>query len=99
MCVQFLQTCHTPWQELWTVVQWQDARGGWHDVEEWRGTLDEAVSDGGRKRWWVARDGFGAGPFRWMVYRSKKTDVLLSESTSFHLPDTAGETVTVEAED
>src|SRR5688572_16967693 len=33
----------------WTVVQWADPLGGWHDVEGWRGDLDE----GEQKVWWV----------------------------------------------
>jgi hypothetical protein len=24
----------------WTVVQWQDTAGNWHDVEGWQGWLD-----------------------------------------------------------
>ena len=34
----------------WTIVQWQDSAGGWHDIEGWQGTLDE--SD--QKMWWLA---------------------------------------------
>jgi uncharacterized repeat protein (TIGR01451 family) len=99
LCVQFLQALNTPWQELWTVVQWQDDRDSWHDVEGWRGTLDEVEGDEGKKTWWVAKNGFGDGSFRWMLYRSEKTDVLLSRSAPFHLSNTAGETITVEAGD
>ena len=47
----------------WTIVQWQDSAGGWHDVEGWRGTLDGPTL----KRWWVADKDFGTGPFRWVV--------------------------------
>ena len=99
LCVQFLQTFDVPWHQLWTVVQWQDDRDGWHDVEGWRGTLDEVEDNEGKKMWWVAKDGFGDGPFRWMLYQSEGIDVLLSQSAPFHLPDAAGKTVIVEAED
>jgi len=47
----------------WSVVQWQDSAGNWHDVEGWRGTLDNR----GVRRWWVAAKDFGTGPFRWVV--------------------------------
>ena len=71
--------------ELWTVVQWQDRRGGWHDVEGWRGTLEQ-VSDGvGKKVWWVARANFDTGPFRWVIYQSPGGK-LLSTSEAFRLP-------------
>jgi hypothetical protein len=47
----------------WSVVQWQDVNGNWHDVEGWRGTLDSS----GYIRWWVAARDFGTGPFRWVI--------------------------------
>jgi len=47
----------------WSVVQWQDVNGNWHDVEGWRGTLDSH----GYIRWWVAAKDFGTGPFRWVI--------------------------------
>jgi hypothetical protein len=37
------------WQDLWTVVQWQDRGGNWHDVEGWQGTPDGIVDGEGRK--------------------------------------------------
>lgn len=82
------------WQELWTVVQWQDALGGWHDVEGWRGPLDEMVNGEGRRVCWVLDKDFGTGPFRWTVYRSR-SGRLLGYSESFHLPRDAGQTVAV----
>ena len=69
---------------LWTVVQWQDRLGGWHDVEGWRGTLDE-VSNGVGKVWWVARANFDTGPFRWVIYQSPGGK-LLATSEAFQLP-------------
>lgn len=84
------------WQNLWTVMQWQDALGNWHDVEGWRGTLDEVAKGEGRKVWWLSSDLFGAGPFRWLVY-AQPNGVLLATSEAFHLPDATGriEIVTV----
>lgn len=76
---------------LWTVVQWQDALGGWHDVEGWQGTLD----DGDSKRWWVATGDYGKGPFRWVLYQGLGGD-LLGTSESFYLPTAHGQIVTVE---
>jgi hypothetical protein len=87
------------WQELWTVVQWQDEFGYWHDVEGWQGTLDEIVDSEdrdvkGRKMWWLASDLFGERPFRWMVYRFQGGE-LVAKGESFHLPDHAGEIVRI----
>ncbi len=82
------------WQELWTVVQWQDTFGNWHDVEGWRGTLDEIVDGEGRQVWWVYRRDLGKGPFRWMVYQSPSGGLLV-RSESFHLPGADGQTVEV----
>ena len=48
--------------EAWTVVQWQDAWGDWHDVEGWRGALDEVVSAEGRKIWWCIVRIWAKGP-------------------------------------
>ena len=80
----------THWQNLWTVVQWQDDRGVWHDVEGWQGSLDEAVTgeDGtvvGHKTWWVAHDDLGKGPFRWQVRRDKQ-GAPIGTSETFDLP-------------
>ncbi|HBY97187.1 MAG TPA: hypothetical protein DEP84_25125 [Chloroflexi bacterium] len=77
--------------EEWTVVQWQDYNAGWHDVEGWRGTLDE----GGRKRWWVAPEDFGTGPFRWVIYQ-RQGDEPRAESESFYLPHLPDETIVIE---
>ncbi len=75
---------------MWTVVQWQNSAGGWHDVEGWQGPLNE-----GRKKWWVAQHDFGRGPFRWAIYQDQGGD-RLAVSESFYLPDTANELVRVE---
>lgn len=82
------QTTH--WQDLWTVVQWQDAHGAWHVVEGWQGTLDEVDidTDGtvtGYKTWWVGEEILGQGPLRWQVYGGSGGQ-LLATSEPFHLP-------------
>jgi hypothetical protein len=82
------QTTH--WQDLWTMVQWQDPSGAWHDVEGWQGTLDEVrCSENGDvtgyKTWWVGGEHMGKGPFRWLVYQGKGSR-LLATSESFDLP-------------
>lgn len=69
----------------WSVVQWQDAQGGWHDVEGWRGTLEH-----NRQRWWVAPKDFNTGPFRWQLYGSRG-GTLLASSAPFNLPATHGQ--------
>jgi hypothetical protein len=70
----------------WTVVQWQDSAGDWHDVEGWRGTLDAS----GYRRWWVDAKDFGTGPFRWVVSQGADGPVL-SLSPPFNLPSEAGQ--------
>ena len=74
----------------WTIVQWQDALGGWHNVEGWQGTLDE----GNQKVWWVARGDLGTGPFRWVLYE-KQGGRALAFSSPFNLPSASGLTLRV----
>ena len=85
---------NVPWQALWTVVQWQDRAGEWHDVVGWQGSLDEANSAECKKVWWVAREDLDQGPFRWVVYRRRGGESL-AQSESFDLPHKVGETVSV----
>lgn len=78
------------WQELWTIVEWQDDKGKWHNVEGWQGTLDDVSIDEddlvwGKKMWWVAVGDLGKGPFRWAIYRDKEGR-LLGRSEVFYLP-------------
>ena len=100
--VQFPQTwpwADVHWQELWVVVQWQDDRGLWHDVEGWQGTLEDVTLEEGvvfgYKRWWVANTELAKGPFRWQAYRERE-GASLGVSEPFHLPDATGKTVQVE---
>jgi hypothetical protein len=90
----------THWQELWTVVQWQDPHTGqWHTVEGWQGTLDTVEVDKaelvtGKKTWWVGEGELGKGPFRWLVCKGQGGSPLTT-STVFDLPDAAGTSATV----
>ncbi len=70
---------------LWTVVQWQDGEGNWHDVESWRGILDEIHEHKGDKIWWVLPGEYGDGPCRWQVY-DRAGGKLLATSHAFYLP-------------
>ena len=88
------------WEDLWTVVQWQDEKGTWRDVEGWQGSLDEIVTraDGtivGHKTWWVARGDLGKGPFRWRIYRYRG-GWLLATSSTFDMPSRKHATTPVE---
>ncbi|MBN1979815.1 MAG: hypothetical protein JW918_20670 [Anaerolineae bacterium] len=87
------------WQNVWTVVQWQDERSAWHDVEGWQGTLDDvAIADGavtGHKTWWVGAEDLGKGPFRWVVYRGEG-GAPLATSEPFGLPAFARQVVQVD---
>ncbi len=84
------------WQDPWTVVQWQDAYGSWHDVEGWQGNLDKVEKSIGWKTWWLSPQLFGEAPFRWTIY-DEWGGALLFTSTPFTLPTNCGQTVTVEA--
>ena len=72
----------------WSVVQWQDSAGGWHNVDGWVSSLDAR----GSQRWWVAAKDFGQGPFRWVVIQ-KPGNMELGVSEPFSLPTGANETV------
>jgi hypothetical protein len=80
---------------LWTVVQWQDTQGNWHDVETWRGILDEINNYKGDKRWWLYPRDYGTGPFRWAIY-DQPNGHLLATSRSFNLPAAANQHEIVE---
>jgi hypothetical protein len=89
------------WQDVWTMIQWQDDDGEWFDVEGWRGNLD-TIGQGengwvGSKEWWAAKDILGSGPYRWQVYDHPGGE-LLSTSEPFHLSDTSGGVIIVPVE-
>lgn len=87
--VQFsLQAAAAP-AGAWTGVQWQDGRGQWQDVTGWQGLLEA-----GRKTWWAAAEGLGAGPFRWVIY-TQRGGALWAASPAFTLPATDRWQVTV----
>jgi hypothetical protein len=73
----------------WTVVQWQDSAGGWHNVGDWQGPPE----DSGRQ-WWVAAKDFGKGPFRWLVTQGPG-GAQVGVSGPFNLPASANQTVLV----
>ena len=75
---------------VWSVVEWQDSDGNWHDVEGWRSSLPED----GIQRWVVEAKDFNTGPFRWVV-RQGQSGVAAGMSHSFNLPAGANETVQV----
>ncbi len=86
------------WQELCTVVQWQDRWGYWHDVDGWQGTLDKVYLDDGQvmgtKTWWVADTLFSEGPFRWLVNVDNGGKMMVS-SDPFNMPDDGSQTMTL----
>ena len=69
------------------VVQWQDGLGGWHNIDGWRGEVEND-----RVLWYVSPDQFGQGPFRWMVYGETDT---LGVSEPFDMPSGANTLVHV----
>lgn len=70
----------------WTEIQWQDISGGWHVVEGWRGSSSRGIV-----RWFVASKDFNTGPFRWLIYKQKGSNIL-GTSEVFALPGKANET-------
>ncbi len=91
-------------QPYWTVVQWQDAQGRWHDVTSWQGAVSH-----GEIRWWVNEKDFGKRPFRWAIYAPGGPVIdqgggrffyvgetgILAVSQPFDLPVRSGTTVSV----
>ncbi len=75
----------------WTVVQWQDPEGNWHNSDAWQGELDGNK----QKLWWVAESDFGRGPFRWVIYESHE-GVELVRSSPFYLPGGPSEAIMIE---
>ncbi len=73
----------------WSVVQWQDINGAWHDVDGWRGAVEN-----GTVTWWVAPKDFGTGPFRWAVSLSAASEIVAA-GEPFTLPAASNETVIV----
>ena len=80
--------------EMWTVVQWQDGWGAWHDVAGWQGGFDALGGGWGTKRWWLAADLLGRGPFRWQI-RQGRAGETLAVSYPFCMPASLGATVQV----
>lgn len=71
----------------YAIVQWQDGLGDWHNVDSWRGEVEND-----RVIWYVSPDLFGKGPFCWVVYRDQET---LGISESFTMPLAANTLVRV----
>lgn len=84
-----LQTMPAP-SDLWSVVQWHDEQGGWHDIENWRGSVVN-----GRTIWWVLEQDFGKGPYRWLVFDQEGGN-LLATSDTFNFPSEPKEQLVVE---
>jgi hypothetical protein len=84
------------WQNVWTVVEWQDDKDDWFVVAGWQGGLD-AIAQGeagwiGTKEWWVGKEDLGTGPFRWKIYEYAGGPLLVT-SEPFPLPEEAGKTL------
>ena len=103
--VAHLSLVVTPTQpRYWSVVQWQDAQGAWHDVTGWRGDVVD-----GSIHWWVEEKDFGKGPFRWAVYQPggpiiqlgegrfvyRGEQALLALSQPFYLPAGPSQSLTI----
>ena len=74
--------------DYWTVVEWGDSQGGWHQVEGWQAPFD----DQHQVAWGISSDDFGKGPFRWVIHE-RKGGAIVAASDPFDLPASAGEAV------
>jgi len=74
--------------DYWTVVEWGDSQGGWHQVEGWQALFD----DQHQVAWGISSDDFGKGPYRWVIHESKG-GAIVAASDPFSLPASAGEAV------
>jgi hypothetical protein len=85
-------------EDQWTVVQWQDGQGEWHDVTGWQGNFDEFIGEAvGAKTWAVVEDDqFGTRPFRWQILQ-RVGGKALKTSDPFKLPTAEGDIVFVDA--
>lgn len=88
------QPSNTTLQGLWTVVQWLDGVGNWHDVDGWEGVPAGASSNGAHIAWKVDDSLFGKGPFRWVVEQGSG-GAITGASAAFYLPHDPGEIVPV----
>ncbi len=79
---------------LWTQVEWLDGLGHWHRVDGWQGPIDYAKGAIGIKRWWLATDLFGRGPFRWAILTTPEGEYIAT-SQPFTLPSGVGITTIV----
>ncbi len=84
-----------PSSTLWLQVEWLDGLGHWHRVDGWQGTIDRVEEAVGIKRWWLPRDLFGLGPFRWAVLEAPDGDYI-TVSSPFTLPTTVNAVTTIE---
>ncbi|MEM9776843.1 MAG: hypothetical protein AAF902_19840 [Chloroflexota bacterium] len=84
----------------WAIVQWQDERGDWNNVEGWQGYLEyDAASQTWKVIWWTSRENFGEESFRWAIYTDKQLASLEATSETFDLPKSSLEAVIVTLKD
>lgn len=90
------------WQEdLWHVIEWQDDKGEWVNVDGWHGKFDTIFPEETRmvaqRELWATNDHLGTGPFRWKVYYGENGR-WLQTSDPFNLPTESGDVVNVRLE-
>ena len=85
------------WKKLWTLVQWQDGAGAWHDVDAWRSGLQGSSDGNGYQVWAVSPSDLGHGPFRWLILRGPQGPQVAA-SEPFNMPAQPGGTVQVQVQ-
>ncbi|MBI3960204.1 MAG: hypothetical protein HY328_15435, partial [Chloroflexi bacterium] len=66
--------------DKWAAVQWKNEKGQWQTVDGWQGSVVD-----GYQRWWVGKELYDAGPFRWAILDREDGAVLVA-SDPFNLP-------------
>ncbi len=69
------------YRDAWSLVQWLDGVGNWHDVNGWLGQMA-----GGEVQWHVLPQDYDTGPFRWVILDAPDGAVLAA-SKPFDLPN------------
>ena len=83
-------------QASWTQVQWQDVDDQWHDVSGWAGTFTLSPDhQSWEVEWWVDKEHFGDGPFRWQIEIGKTYKSPTIYSAEFLLPNQINEVKTI----
>lgn len=69
------------YRDAWSLVQWVDGAGNWHNVTGWLGQIV-----GGEVQWRVLPKDYDTGPFRWVILDAPD-GAIVAASKPFTLPN------------